>query len=176
MIRLFLTGYMGAGKTTLGKALAKHLAIPFIDLDWYIEERYHKSIPELFQAYGEDRFRDIERKMLHEVAQFENVIISTGGGAPCFFDNMEFMNQQGTTVFLDVRPDVLFNRLRVARQQRPILQNKSDEELMAFIIKALSDRDRFYKQAQHLFSGDKLESRSQISDSVRLFCEQLSLK
>lgn len=175
MIRIFLTGYMGAGKTTLGKALAKRLEIPFIDLDWYIEERYHRSITELFQLYGEAGFRDIERKMLHEVAEFEDVIISTGGGAPCFFDNMDFMNTHGTTVFLDVHPDVLFGRLRIARQQRPILQDKTDEELMAFILKALTDRAPFYTKAQHVFSGDKLENRSQISKSVDCLCEQLKL-
>ena len=86
MIRIFLTGYMGAGKTTLGKAFARELNIPFIDLDWYIEERLHKSIRELFIERGEASFRELERTMLHEVAEFENVIISTGGGTPCFFD------------------------------------------------------------------------------------------
>ena len=85
MIRIFLTGYMGAGKTTLGKAFARELNIPFIDLDWYIEERLHKSIRELFIERGEASFRELERTMLHEVAEFENVIISTGGGTPCFF-------------------------------------------------------------------------------------------
>lgn len=139
MIRIFLTGYMGAGKTTLGKAFARELNIPFIDLDWYIEERLHKSIRELFIERGEASFRELERTMLHEVAEFENVIISTGGGTPCFFDNMEYMNEHGQTVFLDVHPDVLFRRLRVATQQRPILQGKTDEELRIFIIEALEN-------------------------------------
>ena len=82
MVRIFLTGYMGAGKTTLGKAFARKLNIPFIDLDWYIEERFHKTVGELFTERGEAGFREIERNMLHEVAEFENVVISTGGGAP----------------------------------------------------------------------------------------------
>ena len=112
MVRIFLTGYMGAGKTTLGKAFARKLNIPFIDLDWYIEERFHKTVGELFTERGEAGFREIERNMLHEVAEFENVVISTGGGAPCFFDNMEFMNRTGKTVFLNVHPDVLFRRLK----------------------------------------------------------------
>ena len=142
MIRIFLTGYMGAGKTTLGKAFARELNIPFIDLDWYIEERFHKSIRELFIERGEASFRELERTMLHEVAEFENVIISTGGGTPCFFDNMEYMNEHGQTVFLDVHPDVLFRRLRVATQQRPILQGKTDEELRIFIIYALENVHR----------------------------------
>ena len=147
MVRIFLTGYMGAGKTTLGKAFARKLNIPFIDLDWYIEERFHKTVGELFTERGEAGFREIERNMLHEVAEFENVVISTGGGAPCFFDNMEFMNRTGKTVFLNVHPDVLFRRLRIAKQQRPILQGRQDDELMDFIIQALEKRAPFYRQA-----------------------------
>ena len=115
MVRIFLTGYMGAGKTTLGKAFARYMDIPFIDLDWYIEERFHKTVGELFIERGETGFRELERNMLHEVAEFENVVISTGGGAPCFYDNMDFMNRTGKTVFLEVHPDVLFRRLRNAR-------------------------------------------------------------
>ena len=87
MIRIFLTGYMGAGKTTLGKAFAREMNVPFIDLDWYIEERFHKSIRELFTERGEASFRELERNMLHEVGEFEDVVVSTGGGTPCFFDN-----------------------------------------------------------------------------------------
>ena len=84
MVRIFLTGYMGAGKTTLGKAFARKMNVPFVDLDWYIEERFHKTVGELFTERGETGFRELERNMLHEVAEFENVVISTGGGAPCF--------------------------------------------------------------------------------------------
>ena len=91
MIRIFLIGYMGAGKTTLGKAFAKKYNLSFVDLDWYIEERFHKTVQELFAERGEDGFRELERNMLHEVADFENVIISTGGGAPCFFYFFDFV-------------------------------------------------------------------------------------
>ena len=144
MIRIFLTGYMGAGKTTLGKAFARELNIPFIDLDWYIEERFHKSIRELFIERGEASFRE-----------------------PCFSDNMEYMNDNGQTVFLDVHPDVLFRRLRVATQQRPILQGKTDEELRAFIIEALEKRAPHYGKARYCFDAGQLESRRQIADSVQ---------
>ena len=167
MVRIFLTGYMGAGKTTLGKAFARKLNIPFVDLDWYIEERFHKTVGELFAERGETGFRELERNMLHEVAEFEDVVISTGGGAPCFFDNMEFMNKAGKTVFLDVHPDVLFSRLRVAKQQRPILQGKKDDELKTFIVQALEKRAPFYTQAQYVFNADELEDRSQIEASVQ---------
>ena len=110
MTRIFLVGYMGAGKTTLGRALANELGIPFIDLDNYIEKRYCKTISQIFAEKGEEEFRNIERRMLHEVGEFEDVIISTGGGTPCFFDNIEYMNGQGTTVFLDVPVERLFIR------------------------------------------------------------------
>lgn len=166
MIRIFLTGYMGAGKTTLGKALARDLHVSFIDLDWYIEERYHKTVGELFIERGEAGFRELEKNMLHEVGEFENVVISTGGGAPCFFDNMEYMNRTGQTVFLNVHPDVLFRRLRIAKQQRPILQGKADEELYDFIVQALEKRASFYTQARFTFNADELEDRQQIAISV----------
>ena len=175
MLRIFLTGYMGAGKTTLGKAFARKMNIPFIDLDWYIEERFHKTVGELFTERGEAGFRELERNMLHEVAEFENVVISTGGGAPCFFDNMEFMNRAGKTVFLDVHPDVLFRRLRVAKQQRPILQGKEDDELKTFIIQALEKRAPFYRQANYIYCADKLEDRSQIETSVQQLRKLLNL-
>ena len=133
MIRIFLIGYMGAGKTTLGKAFARHLGLTFIDLDWYIEERFHKTVRQIFAERSEEGFRELEKRMLHEVAEFEDVVIATGGGTPCFFDNMEHMNQSGETVFLEVSQDVLFRRLKVAKQQRPLLAQKTDEELKTFI-------------------------------------------
>ncbi len=140
MTRIFLIGYMGAGKTTLGKAFSRELGLTFIDLDWYIEERFHKTVQQLFSERGEQGFRELEQKMLHEVAEFEDVVISAGGGTPCFFDNMDYMNACGDTVFLQVEPEVLFHRLKVAKQQRPLLANKSDEELMNFICEALQKR------------------------------------
>ncbi|MDR0891581.1 MAG: shikimate kinase [Mediterranea sp.] len=175
MVRIFLTGYMGAGKTTLGKALARKLGIPFIDLDWHIEERFHRSVSELFAERGEAGFRELERLMLHEVAEFEDVVISTGGGAPCFFDNMAFMNSAGTTVFLNASIEALFRRLRVAKQQRPILRDKNDEELKAFIAEALEERAPFYRQARYTFNADELENYWQIEASVRKLQELLNL-
>ena len=175
MIRIFLTGYMGAGKTTLGKAFARKLNLPFVDLDWYMEERFHKTVGELFVERGEAGFRELEKNMLHEVGAFEDVVISTGGGAPCFFDNMDFMNRNGKTVFLNVHPDVLFRRLRVAKQQRPILQGKQDDELKEFIVRALEKRTPFYSQAQYVFNADELEDRSQIEKSVEKLRDLLKL-
>ena len=157
---------MGAGKTTLGKAFSRELGLTFIDLDWYIEERFHKTVQQLFSERGEQGFRELEQKMLHEVAEFEDVVISAGGGTPCFFDNMDYMNACGDTVFLQVEPEVLFHRLKVAKQQRPLLANKSDEELMNFICEALQKRHPFYSQAKFLFRAVELEDKSQIQASV----------
>ena len=175
MTRIFLIGYMGAGKTTLGKAFARVMGLTFIDLDWYIEERFHKTIRELFTARGENAFRDLERRMLHEVGEFEDVVISVGGGTPCFFDNVEYMNSVGETVFLDVDIRVLFRRLKIAKQQRPLLDGKSDEELMLFIQEALQKRLPYYIRAKHIFNGEKLEDHRQIQQSVERLKELLKL-
>ena len=113
--------------------------------------------------------------MLHEASDFENVVISVGGGTPCFFDNMDYMNQVGETVFLDVDNQVLFRRLKVAKQQRPLLANKTDEELMAFIQEALEKRLPHYMKAKHVFNGELLENRHQIQQSVERLKELLKL-
>ena len=175
MIRIFLVGYMGAGKTTLGRALSREMQVSFIDLDWYIEERFHKTVRQLFEERGEDGFREIEKKMLHEVAEFENVIVATGGGTPCFFDNMDYMNACGDAVFLDVDKDVLFRRLRIAKQQRPLLAEKTDDELRAFIDMALEKRLPYYRKARYVISGNELEDRSQIKRTVESFKKILEI-
>jgi len=175
MIRIFLIGYMGAGKTTLGKAFAKEMNLSFVDQDWYIEERFHKTVQEIFCERGEQGFRELERQVLHEIAEFENVVISTGGGAPCFFDNMNFMNQQGDTIFLNVSPEVLFNRLKVATHSRPILQGKTNEELKAFIVKAIEKRWSFYSKAKYIFNADELDDIYQIKASVSKLKDLLGL-
>ena len=175
MIRIFLIGYMGAGKTTLGKAFARAMGLTFVDLDWYIEERFHKTVSQIFAERGEDGFRELEKRMLHEASDFEDVVISVGGGTPCFFDNMDYMNQVGETVFLDVDNQVLFRRLKVAKQQRPLLANKTDEELMAFIQEALEKRLPHYTKAKHVFNGELLENRYQIQQSVERLKELLNL-
>ena len=175
MTRIFLTGYMGSGKTTLGRALATELGIPFIDLDHYSEKRYCKTIAQLFAEKGEEGFREIERRMLHEVGEFEDVIISTGGGTPCFFDNIEYMNRQGATVFLDVPVERLFIRLSIARKKRPLIMGKSDEELRCFIAEQLAKRLPHYSKAKQRFTADRLEDVKQIEASVKEFLQQIEL-
>jgi shikimate kinase len=175
MVRIFLVGYMGAGKTTLGKAFAKTMNLSFIDLDWYIEERFHKTIKELFALYGEEKYRLVEQRMLHEVSEIEDVVIATGGGTPCFFDNMEYMNGAGETVFLDVNVEVLYVRLTIAHQNRPVLKGKEGDELRSFITESLEKRAPYYSLAKYTFDGSKLETKMQIAQSVCNLQQLLSM-
>lgn len=166
MTRIILIGYMGSGKTTLGKALSKELGLPFFDLDWYIESRFCRTISQLFNERGEDGFRRIEREMLHEVAEFEDVIIAAGGGTPCFFDNIEYMNTQAKTVYLNATPEVLFRHLQPGRQKRPLLAGKTDEEMKAFITESLAKRASFYEKARYILNTSLLENHKQIQDAI----------
>lgn len=166
MIRIIIVGYMGSGKTTVGKALSKDLGIPFYDLDWYIESRMRKTVAQIFAERGEEGFRKIEHNMLHEVAEFENVIISCGGGTPCFFDNMDYMNGQGETVYLQASPDVLYNHLKMGKTERPLLKNKTPEEMQVFIAEQLEKREPYYSKAKHTLNVDLLENYEKIKISV----------
>ncbi|EKN11196.1 shikimate kinase [Parabacteroides johnsonii] len=156
MKRIFLIGYMGAGKTTVGKVLSQQLGLSFIDLDHYIEGRYHKTVGQLFAERGEEAFRDIERRMLREVAAFEDVLVSTGGGAPCFFDNIEFMNEAGQTVYLKVSVEELAKRLELCKSTRPILKGRSGDELKSFIAESLEKREPFYSKAAIVFEAEEM--------------------
>ena len=175
MIRIILIGYMGAGKTTVGKALAAELGVPFYDLDWYITMRYRRSVPEIFAERGEEGFRELERRMLHEAAEFENIVLSCGGGTPCFFDNMEYMNSLADTVYLKATPDVLAMHLRMGKGKRPLLEGKSPEELEAYIQESLAGREKFYNQAKFTLDVSLLDSSVKIQESVRLIREELNI-
>ncbi len=146
-MRIFLIGYMGCGKSTLGRRLAADMGIQFIDMDSYIEERNYKTVPQIFAEEGEAEFRKKERKALEELTEFTDVVIATGGGAPCFFDNMELMNQSGVTVFLNIDPTILAGRLLKSKTERPLIKGKSREELIAFIHESLQKRSPFYEKA-----------------------------
>ena len=166
MKRIFIIGYMGVGKTTVGKKLAKLLSLTFVDLDAHIQSRHYKTIPELFAEKGEAGFREIEQQALHEVASFENVVISTGGGAPCFFDNMEVMNRVGTTVYIEATPEILVNRLLASKNVRPLVVGKSREELTAFVTTHLAERERFYKKADIIYHINQALTKEDVSATV----------
>ena len=166
MVRLFLIGYSGAGKTTLGRAFARNIGIDFIDLDWFIEQRFHTDISSLFRQRGEDGFRRLESNMLHEVGEFENVVISCGGGTPCYLDNMDYMLAAGVTVFLQASEEALFRRLKVARDSRPLLAGKDDDELLHSIRQACAERQKFYARALYTIPSDRLENRDEIAGTV----------
>ena len=175
MKSIILIGYMGSGKTTVGRQLAIALGRTFYDLDWYIEMRYHRTVAQLFAERGEEGFREMERNMLHEAAEFEDIVLSCGGGTPCFFDNIDYMNSMGTTVYLHAPLERLFIRLSIARKQRPLIKDKSDEELRTFIAEQIAKREPYYTKATYTFMSDKLEDKSEIDSSVEAFCKQFNI-
>ena len=175
MRRIILIGYMGAGKTTIGKALSKELDMPFYDLDWYIESRHRKTVSQLFQEVGEEGFRKIEHCLLHEVAEFENVIISCGGGTPCFYDNIDYMNQQGEVIYLKASPEVLYKHLLMAKVERPLLAGKTPDELIEYITSHLQQRAPFYEKARYTLYVSVLDNYDKIKVSVERIRALLSL-
>ena len=167
---IILIGYMCAGKTTVGKALAKRLGCIFYDLDWYIEERFHNRVPQIFAEEGEERFRDLERRMLHEVAEFQGVVMSCGGGTPCFFDNMQYMNEVGRTFYLKASPEKRCAHLAMSRGERPLLKGKSPEELRTFVAEQVAERSPFYEQAHHTIDINVLDTFEKIDE----ICQQIT--
>jgi shikimate kinase len=153
-MRIYLVGYMGCGKSTIGRQLANMLGLNFIDLDKYVEERYFKTIPLIFSEEGEKGFREKERHSLVEVSQFEDVVVGTGGGTPCFFDNMEVMNLSGITIYISPDVETLADRILRSKTERPLINGKSREELIAFINNALDKRSPFYEQAKIIIRGE----------------------
>lgn len=167
---------MGAGKTTVGKALSKDLGMMFYDLDWYIESRMHMTVKEIFDEKGEEGFRKIESNMLHEVAEFEDVIISCGGGTPCFFNNMDYMNRQGETIYLKATPDVLYKHLKMGRTVRPLLLNKTPDEVREFVGKQLAERETYYNKAKHVLDVNLMDNFEKIKITVAEVKRLLDIK
>lgn len=175
MRRLILVGYMGSGKTTVGNALSKDTGLFFYDLDWYIESRMHKTVAQIFAERGEEGFRQIEHNMLHEVAEFEDVIISCGGGTPCFFDNIDYMNAQGQVVYLKAEPEVLYKHLQMGKTERPLLKGKTPDELIAFIREQLEKREPYYEKAQYTLDVNLMDNYEKIHTTVSKLRELLDI-
>ncbi len=151
--RVYLIGFMGSGKTTIGKFLAIELSWKFLDLDQYIEEKERRTITQIFAEDGESGFRKIETEALNDVANMGNVIIACGGGTPCFGNNVDVMRRSGLTIYLSVTPEELTNRLKFAKRKRPLIANKSNEELLSYIKEKIAEREPFYSKAHLTVDG-----------------------
>lgn len=156
-MRIYLVGYMGAGKSTTSKRLAHQLGWEAYDTDRLFEERYKISINDFFHKYDADLYRRLETEILHETLSLDQAVIATGGGTPCFNNNMAWMNQHGFTVFLKISPESAITRLTQSKVKRPILIDKSPDELAAFIMKNYAERLPFYEQAQLTFKGENCD-------------------
>ena len=160
--RIFLIGFMGSGKSTLGAQLARRLDFQFVDMDQLIEDTAEMSVPEIFNEHGEEVFRKWEYDILLELCRREKLVISTGGGAPCHSQMMDLMNAHGTTIYLKLAPAALQNRLIRSRTERPLIKGKSDSELLEFITGLLEKREKIYNQATHIVDGINLRVESLI--------------
>jgi shikimate kinase len=147
-MKIFLIGYMGCGKSRWGKQIADHYGFHFLDLDSFIEESEGKTIPEIFALQGESGFRQLEKKALQSIPVSKNIIISTGGGAPCFNNNMELMNKLGLTLYIEGSPELLCERILNSDTERPLVKNLSQQELLGYIERHLQTRKPFYLQSK----------------------------
>jgi len=147
-MKVILIGYMAVGKSSIGKSLAAKMGLQFIDLDKYIVEQCGKSIPLIFEEDGEEVFRELERSALHAMHDLENAVVATGGGTPCFYDNVEVINAMGTSVYLELPAKSIATRLAQSKKGRPLVAELSDTAILDFVENQLSERRKYYEQAQ----------------------------
>lgn len=152
---IFLVGFMGAGKSTLGKKLATHFQADFIDLDTEIEKQSGKSISEFFEIDGETAFRQIEKETLRNLPNKEILFVASGGGTPCFHENIEWMKENGVVIYLNLPASVLIGRLKEKKYTRPLIKNLSETELSEYVYKSLEERNPFYEKADILVNHNK---------------------
>ena len=164
--RIYLVGYMGSGKSSALKQLGKLLSWETYDLDHLFEEKYKISVQDFFHKYDEAAFRKLESQLLKETVKYENAVIATGGGTPCFYDNMEWMNANGTTIFLKVSAKTAVNRLLNSKKKRPLIEGKSEEQLLEYVEQHYGERMPFYEKAQYTVKGEDLDIKS--------FCQQVN--
>ena len=153
-----LLGYMGSGKSTVGKELASILGIDFIDLDNTIENYIGKSVSQIFNEYGEYFFRKIERKILQDLLSSHSKVISLGGGTPCFYDNISLINKSSTSIYIKVNNEDLAFRLKSEKNKRPLIADKSDSELLKFITNQIKSRGKYYNQAKYTINNNDLQN------------------
>ncbi len=155
--RIFLVGLMGSGKSYWGRKIAAMLQWKFVDLDKHIAKHEKTSIPEIFKKHGESHFRTIENKYLKDMLLMERIVVATGGGTPCFRGNMKWMNRNGTTYYLKVKPETSAKRLKNQTENRPLLKGKSGNELVSFLTRQLKARKPFYAQAYRTLNAEILD-------------------
>ncbi len=156
-MRIYLIGFMGSGKSTLGKRLARRLDYGFLDLDHEVEKKQGMSVMEIFREQGEESFRALERQQLHDTALQDNLVIATGGGTPCFFDNMDFILQSGMSVYLRMSHLSLSHRLENAFTRRPLLDQLQGEPLQQYIAQKLQEREPYYLRAHCIIKGETVK-------------------
>ena len=147
-MHIFLIGFMGSGKSHWGKIWADKYGLSFFDLDEEIEEKAGSTISEIFKSEGEEYFRELESSTLHSFKDKSNYVLACGGGTPCFNDNIEWMNQQGTTIYLNTSTDTLFNRLKEEKDKRPLIKVLPDAQLYTFIQNKIKEREPYYSKAK----------------------------
>ena len=150
---IYLVGYMYSGKTTLGRMLAHRLGYRFVDTDQLFEERFHTHITLFFQKYGETAFRLLEQQVLHCTAEMDNTVVATGGGTACYGDNMEWINQHGRSVYIQMDEDAICERQASSRKMRPTFAGMSDNERRLHISRQLQQRTPSYRQAHLTIDG-----------------------
>ncbi len=156
-MRIYLIGFMGSGKTHWGKLLSQRRRMPFYDLDEEIVKTENKSVQQIFHDKGEEYFRVKERELLKAITvDHPSVILSCGGGTPCFFNNIDYMKNHGTIIWLNTSVDVLVQRLLKEKSHRPVIKNVSDTELKSFIVKKLQDRRLYYEQADVMLHEESI--------------------
>jgi shikimate kinase len=156
-MRIYLIGYMGSGKSKTAEALAKILKYSVTDTDKLVEERVGASIEHIFRTEGQEYFRDVEKDVLRQTAMFEKIVISTGGGTPCYHDNMNWMKENGTTVYLEANAGLLFHRLATNKSGRPLISELNDVELMEQITGHLAVRIPVYRKADIIVNAADLD-------------------
>ena len=157
MSRIVLVGFPGAGKSTVGKTLARKMGLRFLDLDKEFEGYYHISISAFLEKFGEVFFRKCENEMLQKLLQEDNIVLSTGGGTPCFHNAMSLINEKAVSVYIRLSEESLFVRLTQSKKKRPLIAQSTSEELKNYIAKTLKIREPFYQQAHIVVKGESVD-------------------
>lgn len=168
---IFLIGFMGSGKSTIGKKMARELGYSFLDLDTMIENKFRITIPSIFSRFDEDAFRKIEHETLKQTFDVKDHVIATGGGTPCFYNNMDLINKNGISIYLKMLPESLHVRLEQSKKKRPLIEQNQPDKILEYIEQQLWKRKFFYEKANYTVDGEKIEA-SQLADLLKLRSRQ----